>query len=245
MPPKRSPPKKSLKRKRTPSSSSPPRNTRKKQNPPPTDKTTDTTPSSSSLTTLHPPVHLSHSLAQKVHNLILISRQIEAIWRGWFHGSRSDVKQRMAELEILYDALRDDVSAELRAACLSSGQTPSKVLKGLPVFPPTHRVHGSLSVKPKIPKRGVFDLEYSIDKELRHEKERAEREDEINSSSDEDEEEEIKFEVLQPIGVMRAEIPLTKGEKEMMGKFSWKRKKAKGGQKDVCVSPRGTETVYF
>lgn len=156
----------------------------------------------------------------------------------------------MAQLETQYDILRNEVEADLRATCLEGGYEPSVVLKGLPVFPPTHRVKGSVSVRPKIPKRSVFDLEYSVDKELRGERNKMQGygglyEVYYEGEEEEEEEEEIEFHVLQPIGVTRGQIPLTEREKEAMAGFTWRAKSVKAKEDDVSISPNGTEMVYW
>ncbi|CAI6331919.1 unnamed protein product [Periconia digitata] len=239
MPTRRPAPKKTTtKRKLSTSSINTARITRAKHTKTPTTETKTFSP------THGYPFQLSKALAQKIQSLILIARQIEAIWRGWFDGPRAAILQRMNELEIHYDTLRESTETDLRAACIASGHSPSAVLSQFPSFPPTHRVKGSMSVKPKIPNVGVFDLGYSVDKELREEARR-----DPNSPVYNDyyggEEEEVVVEMLQPIGKTVGQTPLTRREKKRMADFTWKKNLRKTMESGMDVSPKGSEAVYW
>ncbi|KAF2688998.1 hypothetical protein K458DRAFT_465669 [Lentithecium fluviatile CBS 122367] len=113
----------------------------------------DTTPTSPTkpLTTLL----LSLPLAQKIQALILLSRQIEALARGWFAGSAElpDVDGRMSVLEERYDGLREEVEGELECAWVNAGFVPADVC--VPKFPASGKAPGTHSARPIVPNTGI------------------------------------------------------------------------------------------
>jgi hypothetical protein len=152
-----------------------------------------TNPPSPSGTTVSNPLTtllLSYPLAQKIHQLILTSRQIEAICRGWFSGQKTpEMERRISDLEYQYDGLRVEVECELEAAWVNAGYLPAAIPDLNAIFSPSHKTLNSPSSPPPIPQTGLFadakpineteyycqSPHYSVDKELKKQREAEEK----------------------------------------------------------------------
>lgn len=197
---------------------------------------------------------LSLPLAQKIHQLIVASRQIEGLARGWFNGSLNEgvAERRMSALELQYDELRNEVECELESAWVNAGFVPADLPSTLPTFPPSHKAPGAHSVKPVMPTQAVLGKEvyvhpqYTVDKALKRKRDEEKQRANKREKQSVDEEEVHYGEPVQPIGLQTCMIPLKWGEKKRMRNWNWNwRGTGKGGRvEEECVSPMGTVMVF-
>lgn len=188
---------------------------------------------------------LSLPLAQKIHKLILASRQIESLAQGLFGGyfGESEVATKMEGLEETYDNLREEVECELETAWVNAGLLP----ENLPMFPPSGQT-------PAPEQSDYARDEYTVDKDLKRKREEIEDESRKkgriekaneDSSSGSDSDGWMQPGGIQPVGIMQAMIPL--GWREARRLRIWKmekawKKKGQGHARDSdegLVSPRG------
>ncbi|KAF2638674.1 hypothetical protein P280DRAFT_520122 [Massarina eburnea CBS 473.64] len=232
---------------------------------------------------------LSLPLAQRIHNLILTSREIEALWRGWFAGPRNeDMKRKMSDLEVKYDELVKSVEEELEGAWVDAGFLPRKITpysdeedgvsgRRIAKWPTSRKTHGSPSQKPRIPVQGIFahavtlsgegyfDHDYSVDKELRQQRdfqlqiaeEEARRDakrakySEYSSDDDDDSvyynrhdgyyeltssyDEEENFEMAKPIEIV-CMVPLSRSDRNKLKAWSFRDGKGRKGKGKAFVN---------
>ncbi|KAF2870244.1 hypothetical protein BDV95DRAFT_608246 [Massariosphaeria phaeospora] len=206
---------------------------------------------------------LSLPLAQKIHQLIVTSRQIESLARGLFEGqmSEAEVARYMQGLESRYETLREDVECELESAWVNAGFLPAATIPTFPNFPPASQFNFT---QQKAGNTDVYiDANYTVDKALKRKREVEEEETSSNgSSSDErvskkrkagdvDEEDWSSWDPLQPIGIQQAMIPLPGPAKRKLKNWTFETGERKGQRKGRakeeasgsgwCVSPCGTE----
>lgn len=207
---------------------------------------------------------LSLSFAQKIHHLILVSRQIQGLARGWFSGSiqEADAERRMSELEERYDALRQEVECELESAWVNAGYLPIDI----PTFPASRKTPGSASIKPAVPTQGLLcptnaNPGYTVDTALKRKSEEDEykaqygnKKRKQSSGYDYSSEEDAVSCALpiQPIGVTQAMKPLKHWERDALKKYEFstavRGRKGARMQKvlwNECTSPKGTFTRFW
>lgn len=187
---------------------------------------------------------LSLPLARKIHYLILTSRQIESLTRGWFAGSipLAEVERRMSALEAQYDSLREDVECELESAWVNAGFLPAD----LTTFPTSSHVPGAAAIRPAVPATGILSASPTMTpaapKDLKRKGDTASprpakkyksKATGLNAtgvapilmhySTDRSTDDERGSFALpsSPIGVRACMVPLSLGEKQRMKGFEW------------------------
>jgi hypothetical protein len=201
---------------------------------------------------------LSLTLAQKIHNLILVSRQVEEFARGLFSKqlNEQEVAQTMQRLEEEYDSLREDVEYELETAWVDAGF----LSEAIPNFQPinnkaTTTDYSSLLSSTRLD--GCRRNSDTVDKGLKRKAEvdagektknckrlrKLEKEEVYGSVESDDSEKWGGMEVIEPIGLQQAMIPLTHEQKRRMQNWSIVkagRNMDKEETQEFIVSPRGS-----
>jgi hypothetical protein len=193
---------------------------------------------------------LSLPLAQKIHRLLLTSRQIEWLARGLFSGglSEREVAAQMSSLEFQYDNLREQVECELENAWVDAGflpakvstfQAPSKTAKSK--APNPHDWHKPSYTVEKDLKRKHQEEEESGRNKPSSKKGKKKRKVIKRTESDVSECGMVPPTPLQPIGISHDMVPLGEEESSLMDSWSFSAALERGGAMDQClVSPMGT-----
>ncbi|KAF2009738.1 hypothetical protein BU24DRAFT_415038 [Aaosphaeria arxii CBS 175.79] len=178
---------------------------------------------------------LSLSLAQKIHNLILASRQIEQFAHGTFNSSEGEknVEKRIDNVISLYNSLREEVECELECVWVNAGLIPAQ----LPTFPVAN--NGVINTHRNKGMKRKRSMEEEIHQENRNKKQKTEGITYDKAIEGEREGDWSAPTLLQPIGESNTSIPLTKYEKYKMN--AWGFESAWGcGEPvmDLQMSPR-------
>jgi hypothetical protein len=201
---------------------------------------------------------LSLPLAQKIHQLILASRQIENIARGLDSGmlNESQMARQMDSLDEQYSFLREDVECELETAWVNAGFLPAS----MPTFPAV------VNKSANTPANDWAKDSYTVDKDLKRKREITDKNAKSAKRETKKRKRNIKQEVesdasgvveeswcapvsVQPIGISRAMIPLGWPDRAKMAAWSWLSNKSIGNMRNLGdwdegpMSPRGTVFV--
>lgn len=200
-----------------------------------------TFPSTSAPTMPPPPLVFPPTLLQKIHDLMLIRRQIEYLARWMLDGrvAGAETTKRMRWLEEKYEVSREEVESGLEAVWVNSGYIPPLIPAAPMQTIPVHHKKGH--------KNSWEDSGYTVDKALKrkHEAEQNKRQGHEKKRKSDTGAEWVQTNNVQPIGVQCSMIPLTYTERRRM--TSWKMSEAwQNGVghdqvKGDLVSPRGSQ----
>lgn len=197
---------------------------------------------------------LSLNLAQKIHQLLLASRQIETLTRGSFagHYTEASVSRKLERVEDKYDGLLEEVEFELETVWINAGLLPAS----MPLFPLVNRMHIAVSAQPtpfhepsistKDGKDWTKDT-YTVDKDLKRKREEEDEKKDNKQGRKKQQKKLAEVDVgwvqpdsVQPIGVQQAVMPLNWiDQKRLRGwsvAASWGRQRVQ----EEAVSPKGT-----
>ncbi|KAF2194171.1 hypothetical protein K469DRAFT_689214 [Zopfia rhizophila CBS 207.26] len=185
---------------------------------------------------------ISLPLAQKIHQLLRASRQVEMLARRLFTGSMSEheVAREMDGLEERYEMLREEVEGELEAAWIGAGFLSPGLSVDIQAQKQTYQ-------KAKMEKEKHNTIDASLKR--KREQEGGKKKDKKKKGMEvEGGEEEWHFtERPEPIGIMQAMIPLKKHQKKKLTGWNWRDATTRLGKREseeCAVSPMGTKVFW-